>query len=262
MPASTFAAIVGPMSTDYVLKYDEEEIKRLKYQAEYHADDRLDVLVRKAKRILDLGCGPGTLVERIRKINPTCTYLGLDADEKAIQSARAPDSKVEFRQVDITKLPLKDVAQDFDLIICRLVLWALAKVDAAFIRGLTAHLSTGGILYAFEPDDQNLTFAPDKKALDEISLKWEKAVIAKGQNPYIGRRLFSFFVEAGLKEIDVKPMTFTETSANPDAYRKLMKNLKAIYSSLNEDDPALEEFDRVSPGDLVVEHHFSVFGTK
>lgn len=247
---------------NYVLKYNDEEIDRLKYQAESHYDTRLDELIRGSNKILDLGCGPGTLVERIRTINPDCNYFGLDADEKAIASAHAPDAKVKFRKVDITKWPLPDVPNDFDLIICRLVLWALPNVNAEFVRGLASHLATGGLLYAFEPDDQNLTFAPTKPALDEISLEWEQSVLRKGQNPYIGRQLFSLFVEAGLEDVSAKPMTFIETGANPEEYRKMMKNLKAIYSSLDASDPRLKEFDQVSPKDLVVEHHFSVIGRK
>lgn len=250
------------MNNGYVLKYDEEEIARLKYQAETHYDTRLDNVLRNANRILDLGCGPGTLADRIFTLNPTCHYLGLDADEKAIASAEAPNGRFEFRETDISKVPLNDVANDFDLVICRLVLWALPKVDFKMIRGLASHLVPGGILYAFEPDDQNLTFAPEKPALDKISYDWEQAVIAKGQNPYIGRQLFSLFVEAGLSNVDAKPLTFTETGANPSEYRKLMKNLKSIYSSLDPDDPVLAEFDRVAPRDLVVEHHFSVIGTR
>lgn len=247
------------MNSTYVLKYTDEEINRLRLQAKRLHDPRLDDAIRRATRILDLGCGPATLVKRIRELNSSCYYLGLDADKKAIESAKSLDPNIEFKLTDITKLPLPDLASDFDLIICRLVLWAIPNVDVPFIRQLASHLAPGGVLYAFEPDDLNLTTFPVKPQAEELARRWQKAVLAKGQDPFIGRRLYTLFVDAGLSPVDAKPMPFAESGQNPESYLAMMKSLKSIFSSQEPQATELSEFDHVAPHDLVVEHHFSVF---
>ncbi len=260
------------MSSQYVLKYDNLEIERLNLQALSLYDTRLDPAIQTATSILDLGCGPGTLVERIKRINPKCHYLGIDGDASAIARAMSNHGStpgVSFTETNISREQLKNLGvKQFDLIICRLVLWSLPGVNEDFVRELRSLLRPLGILYAFEPDDKNLTFEPEKPALESIVGAWQKMVLSRGQNPFIGRKLYSYFVAAGFADVRSFPMAFTASGSDASSYLALMKNLKGIFSNQTDAgvltssywNEGLKQFDDVQPNDFVAEHHYSVFG--
>lgn len=65
-------------------------------------------------KILDFGCGPGILINAMKKVNSKAKYTGIDVSDKAISQAkkRHPDSKF-FTVADGQKLPLKDKSVDF-----------------------------------------------------------------------------------------------------------------------------------------------------
>ncbi len=79
--------------------------------------------VKKGHRILDLGCGTGTLTIMIKKAEPEAEVIGLDIDPKILIFAR---SKVEREGLDITfelgaatELPYPD--ESFDRVVSSMV---------------------------------------------------------------------------------------------------------------------------------------------
>lgn len=90
-----------------------------------HAD------IRPGMRVLDLGCGTGTLTVLIREQHPGLLVTGLDIDEQILRLAR---SKSEAAGVDLGfaqgwafRLPF--VANSFDRVVTSLVMHHLETVD-------------------------------------------------------------------------------------------------------------------------------------
>lgn len=71
-------------------------------------------------RILDLGCGTGTLTLMLHRANPASEIVGIDADTKAlsISQSKATGHSVRFLQSLSTHLPCAN--SSFDKVVCSL----------------------------------------------------------------------------------------------------------------------------------------------
>jgi SAM-dependent methyltransferase len=89
--------------------------------------------VSRARRVLDVGCGPGTNTHHFAGAD----YLGLDFNSAYIESARKRHGR-EFVVADVTKY---EVARDqrFDLILANSL---FHHIDTANTRRILAHLAT------------------------------------------------------------------------------------------------------------------------
>ena len=89
--------------------------------------------VSRARRVLDVGCGPGTNTHHFASAD----YLGLDFNPAYIESARKRHGR-EFVVADVTKY---EVARDqrFDLILANSL---FHHIDTANTRRILAHLAT------------------------------------------------------------------------------------------------------------------------
>lgn len=74
-----------------------------------------------ARRILDLGCGPGQFAEFLASRLPEAAYSGIDFSQVAIGQARARCPQYRFEQA---RLPLRDFSRlpAFDAVVCTEVL--------------------------------------------------------------------------------------------------------------------------------------------
>jgi SAM-dependent methyltransferase len=89
--------------------------------------------VSRARRVLDVGCGPGTNTHHFASAD----YLGLDFNPAYIESARKRHGR-EFVVADVTKY---EVARDqrFDLILANSL---FHHIDTANTRRILGHLAT------------------------------------------------------------------------------------------------------------------------
>lgn len=87
--------------------------------------------IQAGQRVLDLGCGTGTLAVMIKQLVPEAQVTGLDADDEVLSIAR---SKAEEARLDITwdrglsyDLPYPD--NSFDVVVSSLVTHHLTSAD-------------------------------------------------------------------------------------------------------------------------------------
>ena len=80
--------------------------------------------IQKGHRVLDLGCGTGTLTILIKQIHPESEVVGLDGDPRVLEIARAKAKKagveIAFHEGMAFQLPYPDGS--FDRVLCSLVL--------------------------------------------------------------------------------------------------------------------------------------------
>ena len=81
--------------------------------------------LRAIRRVLDVGCGPGTNAQHFLQTD----YLGLDINEQYIASARSRYPK-EFRAVDVTKFSPPS-GETFDCILVNSLLHHLSDEEAS-----------------------------------------------------------------------------------------------------------------------------------
>lgn len=109
-----------------------------------------------ALRILDLGCGAGDLLLKLRQKRPHASLTGIDISPFNIQTALArveaePGSSdgLTFETVDY----LQSRNGTFDVILAESVLHLIAGDDGELAAKLAADLSPGGLLVATMPAD-------------------------------------------------------------------------------------------------------------
>lgn len=114
--------------------------------ASYHFHVRrtrvLELLPEALGKVLDLGCGPGVMVEAV--LDRGGSFLGVDYSEEMVREGRSRYGSlpgVEFRVGDIEALDLPDEA--FDQVICMAVLEYLPTPDRA-LREVARVLRPGG----------------------------------------------------------------------------------------------------------------------
>jgi SAM-dependent methyltransferase len=165
----------------------------LAQQSDWLAPARARLLRRaeiaRRRRVLDLACGPGTVVAELVERSGG-SVVALDCSRSAL--AGRPERLAGAAPVcgRAERLPFADGA--FDLVFCQ---FALLWLDAAAaVREARRVLSPGGVLAAIEPDYGGLIEHPAEIAAGEI---WRAALARAGADPCVGRKLPALLAAAG-----------------------------------------------------------------
>jgi ubiquinone/menaquinone biosynthesis C-methylase UbiE len=171
--------------------------------AENSAGYLLDALTP-GVRVLDVGCGPGTItVDVARRVAPG-RVLGIDRAEEVLDRARAAArdagvDNVEFAVGDVYALDLDDDA--FDVVHAHQVLQHLTDPVAA-LREMRRVCAPGGTVAARDSDYATFTWWPDDPRLTRWLALYHDVARANGAEPDAGRRLLAWARAAGFTEIE------------------------------------------------------------
>jgi SAM-dependent methyltransferase len=148
-------------------------------------------------RILEVGCGPGTLTAEIR-LRTGAWVCGLDRQPRFLPIARRSDPYSSFVTGDGLALPFR--SRSFNLVYCHfLLLWV--QDPARALAEMARVTAPGGTVLALaEPDYADRIDYP--QPLSELGRLQREALIAQGADPDIGRRLGELFFHAGLINIE------------------------------------------------------------
>jgi len=152
------------------------------YDRKYHAsavycgmDQRLADIVAQAAgatpdrptRLLDLGCGPGSLVRYLRDI-PGVRITGVDLSPEMVRYAKIHHPDVEFHVGDAESIPFDN--DSFDVVLCSGMLHHLPRLDVALTE-IGRVLKPGGLLVAREPNDDNFAARHGETAFAHLCLR-------------------------------------------------------------------------------------------
>ncbi len=149
------------------------------YDAKYHRgvayqvmDQTLSSIIREhmsleSPRILDLGCGPGSLMPCLAQI-PGAKLTGVDLSPEMIAAARRRYPDVDFHVGDAEAIEFADGA--FDVVLCSGVLHHLPTLDPT-LREIRRVLASDGIFVAREPNADNFSRRHPEVAFAHLSLK-------------------------------------------------------------------------------------------
>ena len=217
---------MGDKPRTYVRVGDSKEASRLETQAKIMKpllEKQFEFMGLKPNmKVLDAGCGSGAVTRIIaRRVFPG-EVVGLDIDPLFIEEARKRAESEDIKNIRFDIGNIDDLKLDdgfFDRSYCRFVLMHLTDPVKA-VSELKRVTVDGGSVAAAEPDDGVVVFFPPLPKLEELGSKYCEYCKEIGINRFMGRELFSTFSQAGLKSIDVHPLSMSVTQRYPDVLKK------------------------------------------
>ena len=188
---------------DYTMGYGEEMLEtQLRATAEDSAAFLLPYL-RPGLRVLDFGCGPGTIsVGLARAVAPGETH-GVDMEESLIEMARSvaaswSQDNAMFHVGDVTDLKFED--SFFDVAHCRSVLMHVPDT-AAVLSEVKRVLKPGGIIACREMICDSAFTYPDFGIMERSWDMFADLVAADDGHPQMGKDLKGHILDAGFVNI-------------------------------------------------------------
>jgi SAM-dependent methyltransferase len=154
-------------------------------------------------RLLDVGCGPGTITADLAAIVDPGRVTGVEITGEALSLARAEAlnrgvHNIDFLVADVHAL---DVADDtFDVAHAHQVLQHLADPVQAF-REMGRVTRPGGLVAVRDSDYGGFAWFPSLPELDDWLALYRIAARENGGEPNAGRRLLAWAHRAGLTDV-------------------------------------------------------------
>jgi SAM-dependent methyltransferase len=151
--------------------------------------------LKRAGRILEVGCGTGVL---LAELPGRCAVHGLDLEPARLAEARIHAPAASLTNGDAHSLPYP--AGSFDIAFCHfLLMWV--KNPAGVLREMQRVTRRNGYLLALaEPDYSGRVDQPEELA--PVGRWQAESLRRQGADPDLGRRLASLFAEAGITVLE------------------------------------------------------------
>jgi SAM-dependent methyltransferase len=175
--------------------------------------------LRPGMRLLDIGCGPGTITTGLARAVAPAEVVGIDVapaviEEAARHLAESGVTNARFEVASVYALPYDDAS--FDVVHAHQVLQHLAKpADAA--REAFRVLKPGGLLAVRDADYATMQAWPRLPEIDRWLEVYHAVATRNGADADAGRRLPAWLREAGFEAVETTGDAIV--FAEPDAVR-------------------------------------------
>ena len=198
---------------EYLLGYRRAEQERLQEQARQLADESSwlfdQFAIASGTRVVEIGCGPQGCLDLLAQcVGPSGSVIGVERSDDAVQMARAMVGEQGLGNVEIvhgdaraTGLP----RGEFDLVTSRLVLVNVPQPEE-IVAEAVALVKAGGIVAFHEADYVAHVCDPPLAAWDRAIEILNTYSCSAGIDLFIGRKLPRMLRDAGVGEIEVRPL--------------------------------------------------------
>jgi ubiquinone/menaquinone biosynthesis C-methylase UbiE len=180
----------------------------LAHMSERRADESAAFLLpylRPGMRVLDCGCGPGSITIGLARIVEPGHVTGVDVSEQHIRLAneRAADERapnVQFEVGNVYHLTFPN--QSFDAVLARAVLEHLTEPVKA-LREMHRVLKPGGVIGVADADWDGMLLAPESPLLLDSAKLFMAFADHEGGNQRIGKQLRRLLRQTGFIKVEV-----------------------------------------------------------
>jgi ubiquinone/menaquinone biosynthesis C-methylase UbiE len=155
------------------------------------------VSLARARRVLDVGCGTGALLEELPQ-HASAETVGIDLDFHHLRFAKHRLPAVHALAGDALSLPFQTAS--FDVSLCHFVLLWVREPQVALREFRRVTRPGGAVIALAEPDYGGRIDHPAELA--ELGGMQTAALAQQGADPLIGRKLTELFHAAGLVNVE------------------------------------------------------------
>ncbi|HEX3425163.1 MAG TPA: methyltransferase domain-containing protein [Acidimicrobiales bacterium] len=172
------------------------------------------------QRLLDVGCGPGTLtVDLAQRVEPG-SVVGVDISEAVVDEAAAYSGERGARNVSFLAGDFRTVLPErraFDVVHAHQVLQHLADPVGA-LTAMAALARPGGIVAVRDSDYPAFTWAPANEHLERWRQLYLRVARRNNAEPDAGRWLLRWAHAAGLDDVAYGSSTWTFSTVGERAW--------------------------------------------
>jgi len=193
---------VGRVEDTYTHGHAESVLRSHRWRTAENSAGYLLPHLRPGLRVLDVGCGPGTItIDLATRVAPG-PVIGIDRADEALAAARAAAidagvDSVHFELGDVYALGLPDAS--VDVVHAHQVLQHLTDPVAA-LREMARVCRPGGVIAARDADYAAFTWWPEDPRLDAWLDLYRACARDNHAEPDAGRRLLAWAHAAGLSD--------------------------------------------------------------
>jgi len=189
--------------------------------------------LRRGMRLLDVGCGPGSITLGLAEVVGAGQVVGIDIQSalveqaRALAAARGVSANVSFEVADLYELPFPDAS--FDSAFANGVLMHLREPVRALAE-LRRVLRPGGIAGARDPDFGAMLHAPTTPLMERCFALRVQVRRHNGGDPFVGRHYRRLMLEAGFARAEAGASV--DSAGSPPETRRHAAFLKAQLQGL------------------------------
>ena len=166
-------------------------------------------------RVLDCGCGPGTITLGLAEVVAAGEVVGIDIDVDGLDAARSRAAaqgitNVRFESGNIYDLRYPDGS--FDAVFAHALLVHLSD-PAAALRQMTRMLRPGGVIGIRDADRGFDLRLPETPRLKEMFDLWVRVLVHNGASPFYARHQRELLIEVGLQNVTANAFALTYGTA-------------------------------------------------
>ena len=206
---------------DYVLGTGAHELGRLALQQRVWSGptegwvERLEL--RPGDRVLDAGCGPGWVTERLlARVRPGGTVVALDESERWIAHLEARVAEGGWDGVEPRRGRLEALEDEdcFDGVFVRWVL-SFPPDPGELLRRLTRALVPGGRLVAVDYNHEGVSLFPRSAGFEAVVAATRAWYASRGGDAFVAGRFPALFRAAGLTLEALEPHAIAGGPGSP-----------------------------------------------
>ena len=176
--------------------------------------------LRPGMRLLDAGCGPGSITVGLAQAVAPGEVIGIDANPKAVEAASAAAeaagvTNVRFEVVDLHRMPFED--ESFDAVFAHAVLQHVPDPERA-VGALARVVRPGGVIGLADADWDGFLIWPTPPAMRRALRLMRELRKHSGGDFRVGKKLGRLMALAGCVDIRATVVTGTEGDAATTRY--------------------------------------------
>jgi ubiquinone/menaquinone biosynthesis C-methylase UbiE len=161
--------------------------------------------LRPEMRLLDVGCGPGSITRGLAEQLAAGQVVGLDPSRETLEAARRDATtrgldNLHYEEGSVYALPFADAS--FDVAYAHQVLQHLRE-RAAALREMLRVVRPGGLVAVREVDWSTAVYWPHDPWIDRFVATHLRTWYRNGGEPQMGRQLRGLFNGAGVARLEI-----------------------------------------------------------